>query len=153
MLISFSLFLLVYPIHFVIIAFAQEKMLGNGWTSGTPLPTPRTEVTSANLDDDVYVIGGFTSDGETSAIVEMYNATSDSWKPSGGAEQPQGTSQGGATDSSGSGGSSSNPNQEAINHINQAQSALQNGDTEGAQQYLDLAKKALTPCNPGDPHC
>jgi N-acetylneuraminic acid mutarotase len=44
------------------------------------LPTPRTEVTSANLDDDVYVIGGFTSDGETSAIVEMYNATSDSWK-------------------------------------------------------------------------
>jgi hypothetical protein len=55
MLISFSLFLLVYPIHFVSIAFAQEKMLGNGWTSGTPLPTPRTEVTSANLDDDALM--------------------------------------------------------------------------------------------------
>ena len=41
---------------------------------------------------------------------------------------------------------------QAINHINQAQSALQNGDTEGAQQHMDLTKKALTPCNPGDPH-
>jgi len=43
------------------------------------MPTPRTEVTSANLDDDVYVIGGFTSDDETTDVVEMYNATSD-WK-------------------------------------------------------------------------
>ena len=44
------------------------------------MPTPRTEVTSANLDDGIYVIGGFTSDGETTSIVEMYNTTSDSWK-------------------------------------------------------------------------
>ncbi|MGI0043274.1 MAG: hypothetical protein ACRD47_06150 [Nitrososphaeraceae archaeon] len=42
---------------------------------------------------------------------------------------------------------------EAIDHINQAQSALQNGDTVGAQSHLDLAKQALG-CNPGDPaHC
>ena len=45
------------------------------------------------------------------------------------------------------------PNQEAINHINQAQSALQNGDTAGAQMHMDAAKQALI-CNPGDPaHC
>ena len=37
----------------------------------------------------------------------------------------------------------SNPNQEAIDHINQAQSALDNGDTEGARGHLDLAKKSL----------
>lgn len=56
-------------------------------------------------------------------------------------------------DSSSSSGASSNSNQQAIYHINQAQSALQNGDTEGAQIHMDSAKKALI-CNPGDPtHC
>ena len=45
------------------------------------------------------------------------------------------------TDSSSSGASDSN--QQAIDHINQAQSAMQNGDTEGAQGHLDLAKQAL----------
>jgi hypothetical protein len=79
-IVLFSLFPLVYSMHLRNISFAQEKALEGGWISKSPLPTPRTEVTSANLDDDVYVIGGFTSDGETSAIVEMYNATSDSWK-------------------------------------------------------------------------
>jgi hypothetical protein len=32
---------------------------------------------------------------------------------------------------------------QAIDHINQAQSALQKGDTAGAQSHLDSAKKAL----------
>ena len=40
--------------------------------------------------------------------------------------------------------------EEAVNHIDEAQSALQNGDTEGAQRHLDLAKQALG-CNPLDP--
>ena len=40
--------------------------------------------------------------------------------------------------------------EEAVDHINDAQSALQNGDTEGAQKHLDLAKQALG-CNPLDP--
>jgi hypothetical protein len=53
--------------------------------------------------------------------------------------------EGGAT-----GSNTSNPNQEAADHINEAQSALQNGDTEGAQRHLDLAKQALG-CNPLDP--
>ncbi|MGH9974621.1 MAG: kelch repeat-containing protein, partial [Nitrososphaeraceae archaeon] len=70
----------MYPIHFVSISVGQEKILDSGWTSGAPMSIPRTEVSSTNLEDDLYVIGGFTSDGETSAIVEMYNATSDSWK-------------------------------------------------------------------------
>jgi hypothetical protein len=47
----------------------------------------------------------------------------------------------------------SNSNQQAIDHINQAQSALQNGDTEGANGHLDLAKQALD-CNKIiDPNC
>jgi hypothetical protein len=48
------------------------------------------------------------------------------------------------------GSNASNLNQEVIDHINQAQSALQNGDTEGANGHLDLAKQALG-CNPLDP--
>ena len=78
-LVSFSIYLLVSSLYFVSVSHAQE-MLESSWTKGTPIPTPRTEVTSANLEDAVYVIGGFTSDGVTTAIVEMYNATSDSWK-------------------------------------------------------------------------
>ncbi|MGC2308060.1 MAG: hypothetical protein WA461_06635 [Nitrososphaeraceae archaeon] len=48
--------------------------------------------------------------------------------------------------------STSNPNQEAADHINEAKSALQNGDTEGAQRHLDLAHQALG-CSPWDPRC
>jgi hypothetical protein len=33
--------------------------------------------------------------------------------------------------------------EETLNHINEAQAALQNGDTESAQRHLDLAKQAL----------
>src|SRR5688572_16315578 len=79
-IILFSLFPLVYSMHLRNISFAQEKALEGGWISKSQLPTPRTEVTSTNLDDDIYVIGGFISNGETTATVEMYNATSDSWK-------------------------------------------------------------------------
>lgn len=46
----------------------------------------------------------------------------------------------------------SNPNQEAADHINEAKSALQNGDTEGAQRHLDLAHQALG-CGYYDPRC
>jgi hypothetical protein len=51
-----------------------------------------------------------------------------------------------------SGPNASNPNQEAANHINEAKSALQNGDTEGAQRHLDLAHQVLG-CDPWDPRC
>jgi hypothetical protein len=57
-------------------------------------------------------------------------------------------SSGGGTSNS----NASNPNQEALDHINDAQSALQNGDTEGAQRHPDAAKKALG-CSPLDPRC
>jgi hypothetical protein len=67
-----------------------------------------------------------------------------------------GQSQGGSQDQNGtpnpsdsSGGASNSNQQQAINHINQAQSSLQNGDTGGAQTHMDLAKQALI-CNPGD---
>jgi hypothetical protein len=66
--------------------------------------------------------------------------------PPNNSEQSQGGSQETAPGSSSS-GASSNPNQQAIDHINQAQSSLQNGDTEGAQRNMDLAKNTLG-CTP-----
>jgi hypothetical protein len=71
-------------------------------------------------------------------------------KPSNNADQSQGGSLGVAPNSSSSG--ASNPNQEAADHINEAKSALQNGDTEGAQRHLDLAHQALG-CGYYDPRC
>ena len=42
-----------------------------------------------------------------------------------------------------SGSSTHFPVGSAIEHINNAQSALQNGDTEGANNHLELAKQSL----------
>ena len=49
------------------------------WKGGTDLPNPKTEVMAANLDEAVYVIGGFTFDGKITNIVEMYNSTNNTW--------------------------------------------------------------------------
>jgi len=46
---------------------------------GYGFPNPRTEVMAANLDETVYVIGGFTFDGKITDIVEMYNSTDITW--------------------------------------------------------------------------
>jgi N-acetylneuraminic acid mutarotase len=43
------------------------------------MPNPRTEVTATNLDEAVYVMGGFTFDGKITDIVEMYNSTDNTW--------------------------------------------------------------------------
>jgi len=50
------------------------------------------------------------------------------------------------------GSNASNLSQEVADHINEAKSALQNGDTEGAQRHLDLAHQALG-CGYYDPRC
>ena len=49
------------------------------WTAGAPMPTPRTEVTAAVLEDDIYVIGGFDESGQVTDIVEVYNIANNTW--------------------------------------------------------------------------
>jgi N-acetylneuraminic acid mutarotase len=49
------------------------------WTDGAPMPTPRTEVTAAVLDDEIYVIGGFYEFGQVTDIVEVYNIANNTW--------------------------------------------------------------------------
>lgn len=61
------------------VSLAQEQIKEDYWVRGIDMPTPRTEVTSTDLGDGIYIIGGFTADGETTDIVEMFNVTSNSW--------------------------------------------------------------------------
>lgn len=61
------------------ISHSQNQSQENHWIRGIDMPTPRTEVTATNIDDSIYVIGGFTSDEEITDIVEMFNSSSNSW--------------------------------------------------------------------------
>ena len=49
------------------------------WSSGAPMLTARTEVTSAVLDGIIYVIGGFRITGVNTDLVEAYDTAADSW--------------------------------------------------------------------------
>ena len=53
-------------------AFAQ----GTGrWTTGTPMPSARTEVAVAEVGGKIYVVGGFGGERE----LEIYDPTADRW--------------------------------------------------------------------------
>jgi hypothetical protein len=43
------------------------------------MPTPRTEVTAAILEDNIYIIGGFDESGQVTDIVEAYNIKNNTW--------------------------------------------------------------------------
>ena len=49
------------------------------WTTAESMPTPRTEVTAAVLENTIYVIGGFDESGQVTDIVEVYNIVNNSW--------------------------------------------------------------------------
>lgn len=53
------------------------------WTARTPMPTARSNVSSAVLDDRIVVVGGLTGrpneEGSPSALVEAYDPNTDRW--------------------------------------------------------------------------
>lgn len=49
------------------------------WVSDRGLPTPRTEVAAAVDGTQLFVVGGFTADGEPSAAVEMFDSSEGEW--------------------------------------------------------------------------
>jgi N-acetylneuraminic acid mutarotase len=74
------LFLLIIVFVFpIFMAQTTSLTTGSFWTSGASMPTPRTEVTGAVLNDDIYVIGGFDESGQVTDIVEVYDITNNSW--------------------------------------------------------------------------
>ncbi len=50
------------------------------WSIGKPKPTPETGVTSAVLGDEIFVVSSFPDDGVVSALVEVYNCKSNTWR-------------------------------------------------------------------------
>lgn len=49
------------------------------WTAAASMPTPRTEITAAVLENDIYVIGGFDESSQVTDIVEVYSIANNSW--------------------------------------------------------------------------
>ncbi len=49
------------------------------WTTGTPLPEPRSEVAAAALRGRVVVVGGFLESGANSRRVDAFDPTRDTW--------------------------------------------------------------------------
>ena len=49
------------------------------WTTGTPLPTPRSEIAGTVLNDKIYIVGGFDSSGRNTPTIEVYDPILDEW--------------------------------------------------------------------------
>lgn len=50
------------------------------WKRGAPLPLARGEVATAVAGGRIYIIGGFTADGQNSTRVESYSPSTDTWR-------------------------------------------------------------------------
>jgi N-acetylneuraminic acid mutarotase len=50
------------------------------WREDTPLPAPRSEVAAALAGGSIYVVGGFTPDGQASARIDAYSPQTDRWR-------------------------------------------------------------------------
>jgi N-acetylneuraminic acid mutarotase len=69
----------VLPIFMAQRATTTAATTESFWTAGAPMPTGRTEVTAAVLEDNIYVIGGFDEFGQVTDIVEVYNIANNTW--------------------------------------------------------------------------
>jgi N-acetylneuraminic acid mutarotase len=53
---------------------------GEQWGRGAPLPVARGEVVAALAGGQIYVVGGFTANGENSARVDAYSPATNKWR-------------------------------------------------------------------------
>ena len=64
-------------------AYAQEgnsqSLTSSPWTTGAPIPTPRSEIAGTALNGKVYIIGGFDETGRSTTTVEVYDPIADKW--------------------------------------------------------------------------
>ena len=86
-LISASIVIIVATLFLLSIVFVFSESLAQTvtvaresfWTAAESMPTPRTEVTAAVLENEIYVIGGFDGSGQVTDIVEVYSIANNSW--------------------------------------------------------------------------
>ena len=62
--------------------------ISSPWTSGAPLPTPRSEIAGAALNGKIYIIGGFDETGKSTTTVEVYDPIADKWTEAAPLPQP-----------------------------------------------------------------
>ena len=67
----------LFYINQVVAVLAQPEE--SHWTTGAPMPTPRSEITGTVLDDKIYIIGGFDDSGHSTPTIEMYDPLLDKW--------------------------------------------------------------------------
>jgi N-acetylneuraminic acid mutarotase len=67
---GFSIFVVITPSY---------SVTPQTWTTGTSMPTARTEVAGSVLDGKIYVIGGYDESGKTTDVVEVYDPQTDRW--------------------------------------------------------------------------
>lgn len=79
---SFCLLLIFSPL---VLSFGTPPMKPSrvneeqhGWTFGSPMPTPRTEIVATHMNGKIYVVGG-TTKTEYTDVVEIYNPSSNTW--------------------------------------------------------------------------
>ena len=66
---------LLYINHKAVLA----QLENSHWTTGAPLPTPRSEIAGTILDDKIYIVGGFDSSGRSASTIEVYDPMLDEW--------------------------------------------------------------------------
>src|ERR687894_3279316 len=60
----------------------------SSWTTGAPMPTPRSEIAGAALNGKIYIIGGFDGTGQATTSVEVYDPIADKWTNAASLPQP-----------------------------------------------------------------
>ena len=74
------LYLLFYSIFHFQSSASELSQVESDWYSARNISTPRSEITASSVGENIYVIGGFNTEGEALDIVEVYSVLNDSWK-------------------------------------------------------------------------
>jgi N-acetylneuraminic acid mutarotase len=59
---------------------AAAGVIAGTWQSGPPLPVPRTEVASAAVRGEIFVVGGYIAGGQSSSRVDIYSPATRRWR-------------------------------------------------------------------------
>jgi N-acetylneuraminic acid mutarotase len=59
---------------------AAAGIVAGSWQSEPSLPVPRTEVAGAVVRGEVYVVGGYLADGQSSRRVDVYSPAAQRWR-------------------------------------------------------------------------
>ncbi len=83
-----SILLLFLFLPVLLISHISYVSAESYWTNGVPMPTARSEITSAVLDKKIHIIGGFEEGHVTTSAVEVYDPITNKWTAAAPLPQP-----------------------------------------------------------------